>query len=412
MRKVLVIGGGAAGMMAALTAAEHGAAVTLIERNEKLGKKVYITGKGRCNVTNDCDRDTMMKEVARNPRFLYSALDAFPPQAMMDLLEQAGCPVTVQRGRRVFPTTERASDVIRTLQRLLERAGVKVLLHTRVRAIRTENGAVVGVVTEAGEALDADAVIVATGGVSYPMTGSTGDGYAFAENLGHTTTPRRASLSALETEDTWCAALQGLSLKNVSLRATVGKKLLYEELGEMLFTHFGISGPLVLTLSCHLPDDVTTAQVRLNLKPGLTEKQLDDRLLRDFAEQPRKQLDHVLPGLLPGKLAALFASLCGIDGTKPVSNITSEERKTLAATLQALPIRIRRLRPVEEAIVTRGGVKVNEITPSTMESKLVPGLYFAGEVLDVDAHTGGYNLQIAWCTGHAAGLAAAEEPYC
>lgn len=409
MHDVIVIGGGAAGMMAALFAARTGGRVTLLERNEKLGKKVYITGKGRCNVTNDCTVDEFMREVARNPRFLYSALSCFSPQQMMALLEDGGCPVVVQRGRRVFPATEKASDVTRTLEKLLREAGVRVVFGARVQDIVARDGAVSGVTLTDGRGLSADRVILATGGLSCPLTGSTGDGYRMAEGLGHTLVPRSAVLSAVETVETWPGELMGLSLRNVTLTLKKGRKTLYSELGEMLFTHFGVSGPLVLTMSCHLPENLADASVTLNLKPGLTREQLDARLQRDFDENSRKMLRSVLPGLLPARLAELFAGLCGVDGGKVCAQITREERECLADGMQNLPLTIKRLAPIEEAIVTRGGVSVKEITPSTMESKRVSGLYFAGEVIDVDAHTGGYNLQIAWSTGALAGMCAAEE---
>lgn len=409
MRKVLVIGGGAGGMMAAIFAARSGAQVTLLERNEKLGKKVYITGKGRCNVTNDCTLDEFLRETPRNPRFLYSALSFFSPQDMMALMEESSCPVTVQRGRRVFPASEKASDVIRTLTRLLQQSGVEVRLNTRVKALNQAEGRVSGVTLMSGEVLAADAVVLATGGRSYPMTGSTGDGYAFAQAAGHTVTPPSPVLSAIETEDDWPKQLQGLSLRNVTLTLKRGKKTLYSELGEMLFTHLGISGPLTLTMSCHLPENLADAAVTLDLKPGLTAQQLDARVQRELEAQPRKQLANVLPTLLPGRLAELFPTICGVDGGKQCCQVTRQERETLCATLKGLPIHLRKLAPLDEAIVTRGGVAVKEIAPATMESKLLPGLYFAGEVMDVDAHTGGYNLQIAWSTGALAGQSAAQE---
>ena len=371
MGKIIVIGGGAGGMMAAIFAARAGAQVTLLERNEKLGKKVYITGKGRCNVTNDCTLDEFLREVPRNPRFLYSALNFFSPQDMMALLETAGCPVVVQRGRRVFPATEKASDVNRTLSRIMQQAGVKVLLDCRVKAIHVVDGRAAGVVLQDGTTMAADAVILATGGKSYPMTGSTGDGYAMAENVGHSIQPIKAALSAIETRVDWPCDLQGLSLRNVSLTLKKGKKTLYTELGEMLFTHFGISGPLALTMSCHLPDDLSEASVTISLKPGLTAQQLDARLQRDFEEQSRKQLRNVMPGLLPGRLAEIFPGLCGIDSAKQCCQITRQERETLCTMMQALPITLARLAPL-------------------------------------DAHTGGYNLQIAWSTGTLAGQSAAE----
>ncbi|MBQ8202027.1 MAG: NAD(P)/FAD-dependent oxidoreductase [Clostridia bacterium] len=409
MHDVVIIGGGAGGMMAAIFAAKTGASVTLLERNQKLGRKVYITGKGRCNVTNDCTLDEFMREVPRNPRFLYSALSYFGPQHMMELLEDAGCPVVVQRGRRVFPATEKASDVTRTLEKLMREYGVRIVYDARVREILTADDAVTGVTLTDGRSYTADRVIIATGGLSCPLTGSSGDGYRMAEQLGHTVTPRSAVLSAIETAVDWPGELMGLSLRNVTLTMKKGKKTLYSDLGEMLFTHFGISGPLVLTMSCHLPDNIKDADVTLNLKPGLDAQQLDARLQRDFDENSRKMLRSVLPGLLPVRLAEIFPRLCSVDGDKVCAQITREERETLARMMQALPIPLEKLAPIEEAIVTRGGVSVKEIDPSTMESKIVSGLYFAGEVIDVDAHTGGYNLQIAWATGALAGTCAAEE---
>ncbi len=408
MTEVIVIGGGAAGMMAALQCAWMGGRVTLLEGNEKLGKKVYITGKGRCNLTNDCTLDEFMQQVAHNPRFLYSALNAFTPQDMMSLLEENGCPVVVQRGRRVFPATEKASDVTRTLTRLMQQAGVNIRLNTKVQDILVEDGRVQGVITRQGERLSAGQVILATGGQSYPVTGSDGDGYRLAEKLGHTVLPPTPVLSALVSDAQWVRRLQGLSLKNVTLTLQSGKKRLYREQGEMLFTHFGISGPLVLEMSCHLPEKLAEARVELNLKPALTPEQLDARLQREFAAQHRKQLRNVLPSLLPGRLAEEFPALAGVNGEAVCGQITKEDREKILHTLQCLVIPLTGLRPLAEAIVTRGGVSVREVSPSTMESKLIRGLYFAGELLDVDAHTGGYNLQIAWSTGAAAGRAAAE----
>lgn len=405
--EILVAGGGAAGMMAALFAARAGASVTLLERNEKLGKKIYITGKGRCNLTNDCSLEEFLRQVPRNPRFLYGALNRFGPQDMMALMEEAGCPVEVQRGQRVFPRSEKASDVIRALARLMEQAGVRVRLHSRIQSLIVREGRAAGVVLENGERLEADAVILALGGQSYPMTGSTGDGYTLAQAVGHHVLPPEAVLSALETVEDWPRALQGLALKNVRLTLRSGRKTLYTELGEMLFTHFGISGPLVLEMSCHLPAELAQAQVTLDLKPGLTPEQLDLRLQRDFTAQPRKQLQNVLPGLLPLRLSALFPDLAGVSGERICGQITRGEREQLGAALKALPITLRARRPLAEAIVTRGGVDVKEIQPATMESKLLPGLYFAGEMIDVDAHTGGFNLQIAFSTGALAGSSAA-----
>ena len=407
MTEIIVIGGGAAGMMAARTAAEAGAHVTLLEHMEKLGRKIYITGKGRCNVTNACEPAEFLQEVAQNPRFLYSALSAFAPNDMIRFLESHHCPTVTERGRRVYPASQKASDVTRVLEHELSRLGVQVLLHTEVRQVLTQDGHAAGVLLADGRTLSADAIILATGGRSYPATGSTGMGYAMAETLGHTIRPLRPSLSALTTEDTWPCALQGLSLKNVTLEARRGKKVLYSQLGEMLFTHFGISGPLVLEMSCHLERPLSEVQVTLCLKPALSEEQLDQRLQREIQENPRQLLEHMMEHLLPKRFAALFPALCGLPERMPAGSLTREMRRTLVSRLLALPIRIADFRPIEEAIVTRGGVTVREVNPATMESKLVPGLYFAGEVLDVDAHTGGYNLHIAFSTGYLAGKNAA-----
>ena len=408
MSDVIVIGGGAAGMAAALFAARGGASVTLLERNEKLGKKVYISGKGRCNLTNDCDLDTFLSQVPRNPRFLYAALSFFSPQDMMALLESAGCPVTVQRGRRVFPASEKASDVTKALASLMRSAGVRVRLNTQVSALETEGGKIAAVRTASGERIPADAVILCTGGFSYPATGSTGDGYRFAAEAGHTVRPPSPVLVGLETAEDWPRSLQGLSLRNVTLTLSRGKKVLYTELGEMLFTHFGISGPLALEASCHLPEDLSDVSLSIDLKPGLTPEQLDARLLRDFAASGKKQLQTELTSLLPARLAELFPRLCGLPDSLRCSQITGEQRRRLCETLKALPLTISSPRQIAEAIVTRGGVSVKEVDPAAMRSKLLPNLYFAGELLDVDAHTGGYNLQIAWSTGALSGKSAAD----
>ena len=409
MPDIVVIGGGAAGMMAAVFAARAGANVTLLEKNEKLGKKVYITGKGRCNLTNDCDRDEFLAQVPRNPRFLYSALNFFAPRDMMALLEENGCPVTVQRGKRVFPSSEKASDVTKALTSLLRKLNVRVCLNAEVKSLTVEGGRLTGVALKNGTVQSADAVVLACGGLSYPSTGSTGDGYCFAEALGHTMVPRSPVLVGLETKETWPRSLQGLSLRNVTLTLSNGKKTLYTELGEMLFTHFGISGPLALEASCHLPYPPAGAKLVIDLKPGLTREQLDARVRRDFSEAGKKQLKSVFPGLLPASLAEIFPRLCGIDASLPCNQVTAAQREKLLDMLKALPLTIKAPRPVDEAVVTRGGVSVKEIDPGTMRSKLIPNLYFAGEMIDVDAHTGGYNLQIAWSTGALAGASAANN---
>lgn len=406
MADVLVIGGGAAGMMAAIFAARAGGHVTLLEHNEKLGKKIYITGKGRCNLTNDCTQDEFMVQVSRNPRFLYSALNFFSPRDMMALLEENGCPVTVQRGRRVFPSTEKASDVTKALTGLMRKLDVHVRLNTGVRNLQTKTDMVTGAELEDGSFLPADSIILACGGLSYPATGSTGDGFRIAETLGHTVIPPSPVLVGLETEEDWPRSLQGLSLKNVTLTLTSGKKTLYTELGELLFTHFGVSGPLILEASCHLPDPARGAGLCLDLKPGLTREQLDARLRRDFLASGRKYLSNVLPGLLPARLAEIFPRLCGIPDSLACNQVTTQQREVLLNTLKAMPMTVHAPRPLTEAVVTRGGVSVREIEPGTMRSKKYRNLFLAGEMIDVDAHTGGYNLQIAWSTGALAGTSA------
>ena len=407
MSRIIIVGAGAAGLMASVFAGRAGAEVILLDHNEKAGKKLYITGKGRCNCTNDCTPEDFMREVPRNARFLYSALSFFGPRDLMNLLESAGCPVEVQRGRRVFPSSEKASDVIRALTGLARDAGVRLLLDREVTGVLVENGHAVGVSLTDGSSLTGNAVLLATGGLSYPSTGSTGDGFRFAAALGHTVFPPVASLSALETKEDWPRILQGLSLRNVRLTLLEGKKKLYSELGEMLFTHFGVSGPLVLEASCHLPEKADQASLLLDLKPGLSPEQLDARLLRELASAGRKQLRTVLPSLLPASLASLFPTLCGLPEDLPCAQLSAAGRQQLGRTLKALPITIRSRRPLTEAIVTRGGVSVREVLPATMESRKIPGLYFAGELLDVDAHTGGFNLQIAFSTGALAGYSAA-----
>lgn len=410
MKNVLVIGGGAAGMMAAVFASRKGAKVTLLERNEKLGKKLYITGKGRCNVTNACDPETFIRETPRNGRFLYSALSFFSPEDMMAFLEKEGCPVVVERGRRVFPASHRASDVTRTLERAMRGAGVTVRLNARVKSLMVQDGHVLGARLLTDEVIWADAVIVATGGKSYPMTGSTGDGYAFFEETGHTVITPAPALSALKTQESWPMALQGLSLKNVTLTLLKGNKKVYQDLGEMLFTHFGVSGPLVIEASSHMePEKPDQYRLLIDLKPGLTLEQLDARLMREFEAAPNKQLKSILPELLPGKLALIFPEAAGMDAGAVINQVSREQRLKLGQCLKALPISIRALCPIQEAIITRGGLSVRELHAGTMQSKRIRGLFAAGETVDVDAHTGGYNLQIAFSTGALAGDKAAEE---
>ena len=403
---VIVIGGGAAGMMAALQAAWAGAQVVLLEKNEKLGKKIYITGKGRCNVTNACDLEDFFKQVPRNAKFLNAAVRQFGYEDVISLLEMLGTPTKVERGNRVFPESDKASDVTRAFARGMKDAGVQVELNTGVRRVFKEEGGL-AVELERGGTLHAKTVIVATGGLSYPSTGSTGDGYAFAKDHGHTIAPLCGSLVGLTIDEKWPKLLMGLSLKNVRVTAQMGKKKIYDELGEMLFTHFGVSGPLIIELSSHMPEDFSSVRVYLDMKPGMTAEQVDLRLQREFQENVRKQLSSVLLTLMPARMGPVFAELCSISPDQPINQITREQRLTMARNLKALPLHVTGTRPIEEAIVTRGGVEVKEINPSTMMSKLAEGLFFAGEVLDVDAHTGGFNLQIAFSTGALAGRSAA-----
>lgn len=401
--RVAVIGGGAAGQLAAIKAAERGHAVTLFEQNEKLGKKLFITGKGRCNLTNACDRDGFFRHVVRNPRFLYSAYANFDSAAIVELVESAGVPTKVERGQRVFPASDKSSDVLKALERTVRKSGVDVRLNTRVSEILTNGESVSGV--RVGETVEPfDAVILATGGLSYPSTGSTGDGLRFAVKLGHTVTPPVGSLIPLETEERWCAELSGLTLKNVTLTAYDGRgREVYSELGEMLFTHFGVSGPLVLSASALIAENPAGTVLSIDLKPGLSEEQLDARLLRDLSANAKKTFGGALYGLLPQRLLGIVLDTAGIDAQAPAGNCSKAQRRALVETLKGLKLHVTGARPIAEAIVTRGGVKVSEVNPSTMESKKVKQLYFAGEMLDTDAFTGGYNLQIAWSTGALAG---------
>ena len=408
-KSIVVIGGGAAGLMAAITAARCGAAVTLLEPNERLGKKVNITGKGRCNVTNDCDRDTLLGNIPGNGRFLYSALTRFTPQDAMAFFEKLGVPLKVERGSRVFPVSDSAFDITNALERELKRLRVR-WVRDRAAGIVTESGAVWAVTGEKGS-YPAEAVIVATGGVSYPGTGSTGDGYRLASSLGHTVIPPRGSLVPLESDDGDCAAMQGLSLRNVELTVLNGKgKPVFREFGEMLFTHFGVSGPLVLSASAHLRRwDKEQYRLSIDLKPALDEQKLEARLLRDIGENPNRDMSNIVAGLVHRSMVAVVLRRLSIPAEEKANSLTKEQRRALVQLLKHFTVNVTGPRPVAEAIVTAGGVKVGEVMPNTMASKLVEGLYFAGEVLDVDAYTGGFNLQIAWATGHLAGLSAAEE---
>jgi len=434
MSRVIIAGGGAAGMMAAIGAARQGHRVLLLEQNEKPGRKLFITGKGRCNVTNACETEKLFENVISNPKFLYSAFYGFDNRQVMALLEEAGCPLKTERGERVFPVSDHSSDVIAALQRILKQSGVEIRLHAKVQRLLTKPStepsptmafpadggdnwvigkktsekpaaAVCGVVLADGSREDGDAVVLATGGLSYPSTGSTGDGLRMAEEVGHTIQSCVPSLVPFVVAEDWCRRLQGLSLKNVNLTMFDEKKKIYEGFGEMLFTHYGVSGPLVLSASsfykrCRKKDAVS---LELDLKPALTEEQLDKRILRDFADNQRKQFRNSLNGLFPSRLVPVMVDLSDIAPEKKVHEITKEERKRLVELIKRLRLSVTGTRDWAEAVITQGGISVREVNPSTMESRLVRGLYFAGEMLDVDALTGGFNLQIAWSTGYLAG---------
>lgn len=406
---LLVAGAGAAGMMAAVTAARAGVPVLLADPNEKVGRKLYITGKGRCNVTNACAAPEVMANLPRNGKFLYSALSRFPPQAAMDFFEGLGVPLKVERGNRVFPASDRASDIVDAFFFELRRLGVD-LVRDRVSELRVENGRLTGAVLEGRGTVPCKACILATGGASYPRTGSTGDGYRLARKAGHEIVPVRGSLVPLESHDPDCGRLQGLSLRNVGLKVkNQSGKTVYKEQGEMLFTHFGLSGPMILSASAHLDFARERYAAHIDLKPALDERTLDRRLVRDFEARSNQDISNALGGLAPRLLIPVLLERSGLPGDRKARDLCRGERSRLLACLKDLPFEISGPRPVEEAIVTAGGVKVDEVAPKTMESKLVGGLYFAGELLDVDGYTGGFNLQIAWCTGRAAGQAAAER---
>lgn len=410
MSKVIVIGGGPAGMFAAIAAAENGHQVLLLEKNEKLGKKLFITGKGRCNITNSSDMEVLFQSVVTNRKFLYSAFYAYDNQMVIDFFEQSGLSVKNERGNRIFPVSDHSSDVIAALQRTLKKDGVEIRLFSEVRTLLYQDtpegdGRVCGVQLSNGEKLAADDVIVATGGFSYQTTGSTGDGYRFAKEAGHTVTAICPSLVPFNVKEAYVREMQGLSLKNVNVRIYYGKKKLYDEFGEMLFTHFGVSGPLILTASAMLKPDLTKQplHMEIDLKPALTEEQLDKRLLKDFEEAKNRQFKNSIGRLFPAKMIPVILELSGIDPDKKVNEITKEERQQFLHLIKAFPMTLNGVRDFNEAIITKGGIKVSEVNPSTMESKLVKNLYFCGEVLDLDAVTGGFNLQIAWSTGHLAG---------
>jgi hypothetical protein len=406
MQRVVVIGGGAAGMMAAGTAAENGCKVILLEKNEKLGKKIYITGKGRCNVTNDTDVAGLLSHTITNPRFLNSAFYTMDSQSLMNFFSQKNLPLKTERGGRVFPASDKADDVNKTLTSYLHEHSVKINLNTTVKKITHKN---FFEIHTSGRREEADAIIIATGGLSYPSTGSTGDGYAFAKSLGHAVTETFPALVPLVTAEKWVADLEGLSLKNVRCTAKLREKILYEEMGEMIFTRNGISGPLILSAAAFLCDKISDSPaILIDLKPALSHEQLDARILRDFSENKNKNFANALDELLPKRLIETIIFLSQIPPEKKVNAITRAQRQNLVALFKALPLTPIATAGYNEAIITRGGVSVREINPSTLMSKKINGLFFAGEVLDIDALTGGYNLQIAFSTGRLAGLSSAE----
>lgn len=420
---VCVIGGGAAGLMSACVAAENGAQVVIFEKNisEKklaseeffdnayLGKKLLITGKGRCNLTNDCDRENFMKNIPCGGKFLFAAYTAFPPAAVINFFEAHGLPLKKERGNRVFPASDKALDVLKTLKAVIKNHNVRVV-NKKAAGIFSDGEKITGFSDSEGNEYIADSVIVCTGGMSYPITGSDGDGYRFARSLGHTVTELRPSLVPIVSDDIFCKRLQGLALKNVklSLKNNVKKKTVYSELGEMLFTHFGVSGPLVLSASAHIEDNPADYSLHIDLKPALDEKTLDSRLLSEFAENLNKSYKNVLSALLPSKLVPVFAELSGIPAELKVNSITKQQRHAVISLLKDFKISVCDFRPIDEAVITRGGVKTSEINPSTMESKKIKGLYFAGEIIDADGYTGGFNLQISFSTAFLAGKTAAE----
>ena len=409
MKKIAVIGGGAAGMMAAISC--DGAEVTLFEKNNKPGKKLLITGKGRCNITNNCDVNTLISNIISNPSFLYSAFNRFGTQETMDFFEDNGVALKTERGNRVFPVSDIAEEVVNALKRAATVKGVKISNNNKVVQVQTKNNVASALKQENGQTQSFDAVIIATGGASYPLTGSTGDGYRFAKELGHTVTNLKPSLVPIVTREKWCTQLMGLTLKNITLTLINKKTDLteYEELGEMLFTHFGVSGPLVLSASSHMSQDPCDYIIKLDLKPALDTEKLDKRILQDFSQNINKDYLNSLSKLLPAKMIPVMVELSGIDAQKKVNSITKEERLRLCALIKELTITPKSFRPLEEAIVTSGGVSTKEINAKTMESKIIKNLYFAGEVIDVDAYTGGFNLQIAFSTGYTAGFFAGKE---
>lgn len=398
----VVIGGGPAGMFAAIVAAGNGSRVLLIEKNDRLGKKLLITGKGRCNVTNDCTAQEVLQNIPRNGRFLYSAVEGFPPSCMMEFLRDHGCALKVERGNRVFPVSDRSETVLNCLKRELKSAGVTLMTGT-VRRICADNG-VVTEVELSNEKISCDWAILATGGLSYPATGSTGDGYKMAELLGHTVISPTGSLVPLESSDEFCKLMQGLSLRNIAVRLVNEKgKTVYKDFGELLFTHFGVSGPTVLSASAHLPKGMCT--LHIDLKPALDEAKLNDRLLRDLEQYKNRTMENALTDILPRSMIPVVLRRLEIPGDLPAHSLKKEQRRNLVELLKDFSVNISGKRPVQEAIITSGGIKTTEIDPKTMESKLIHGLFFAGEIIDCDAYTGGFNLQIAWSTAYAAGTA-------
>lgn len=407
--KVIVAGGGAAGMLAAGFAAQSGAKVVLLEKNDRLGKKLAITGKGRCNVTNQCSPDDVMKNTMRNGRFLFSALNGFSPEAAMEFFERYGCPLKVERGNRVFPQSDRSASVIDALRRFLQEQKVEIY-REKVESLLVEDGRIRGVKTDKG-IHHCRSVIVCTGGCSYPLTGSDGDGYRMVQEAGHTILEPRGSLVPLEEDGNWCAQMQGLSLRNVSVKLINQKrKTVFEDFGELLFTHFGLSGPTILSSSAHMkPDD--TYEIVIDLKPALDEQKLDARILRDLEQFQNRDMENALQELYPRSLIPVMLARADIPPQTKANSLTRQQRRRLLELTKAFSVKIAGVRPVEEAIVTAGGIKTKEVDPKTMESKLISGLYFAGEILDVDAYTGGFNLQIAWSTAYTAGTAAGSETY-
>ena len=403
MPNVVVIGGGASGLMAAGTASYYGANVTLLEKNSRTGRKILVTGKGRCNITNNCDKDTFIANVPTNPRFLYSAINNFDCQDTIDFFNDLGLETKTERGNRVFPVSDKAMDVADTLYTFAKYNGVKIIEST-AKVILTSDGKVSGVLDTKGNKYDADCVIIATGGMSYPGTGSTGDGYKLAKTVGHTLTEIKPSLVGLISSDEFCKELQGLSLKNVNLTAYENGKEIFSEQGEMLFTHQGVSGPLVLSASSHMRNfEKKSYKISIDLKPALSEEKLDLRLQKDFSEHKNNQINNSLGKLLPKKIIPVVLKMWGIDPTKKCNSITKEERQELNKILKNFTVKIKSLGSIKEAIITSGGVSTKEISPKTMESKILSGLFFCGEVIDVDAYTGGFNLQIAFSTGRLAG---------